>query len=124
MCVCADLQLCGGLQGSSEDRDPGGHHRLRSSPLPSRPACGVHGQARLPLEAAGWCVCVCVCVCMLVGERVLLHFGDKKQVKKVRSFSVSHTHPLKAQNVALKRLCLAPLWRMAAVTIIASPINL
>lgn len=53
--VCVDLQLCGG-QGSSDNHDPGGHHRLRSRPLPSRAAGGVHSQAGLPLEAAGVCV--------------------------------------------------------------------
>lgn len=59
MCVClfADLQLCDGLQGSSEDHDTSGHHRLCSCPVPSCPAGGVHSQAGLPVEVAGQCVC-------------------------------------------------------------------
>lgn len=67
MCVCvhADLQLHGGLQGSSEDHDPGGHHRLRPGPLSSRPAGGVHGQAGLPLEAAGQCASSPLCTLRL-----------------------------------------------------------
>lgn len=54
VCVCANLQLCGRHQGSSEDHDPSGDHGLRARPLPARSAGGVHSQAGLPLETAGW----------------------------------------------------------------------
>lgn len=50
MCI---PQLRGGVEGASEDHDARGHHRLRAGTLPARPAGGVHGQTRLPLEAAG-----------------------------------------------------------------------
>lgn len=57
VCVCANLQLCGRHQGSSEDHDPSGDHGLRARPLPARSAGGVHGQAGLPVEAAGQSAC-------------------------------------------------------------------
>lgn len=86
--MCADLQLCDGLQGSPEDHDAGGHHRLRSGPLPSRPAGGVHGQARLPLEAAG----SCLSRPHVVGTYMCLrsHSSVDRNSKGVRSECVEH----------------------------------